>query len=160
MLLGRKDRDIMELSVEPVTKGNRAQVLALAVAEEQKGFVETPAQCLEEASRLGLWRPVALCTGGEIVGFAMYGRFPREGTHGRVWLDRLLIDRRHQGKGYGAAAVDILCRRLQKEYACDRVFLSCYPHNKAAIALYEKKGFCFNGEKDINGEDVMVRQLA
>lgn len=133
--------------------------MALSAGPGQEDFVETPAQCLEEARRLRLWRPVAICAKGEVVGFAMYGRFPREGSRGRVWLDRLLIDKRYQGLGYGAASVDLLCRRLQREYQCDRVFLSCYPENKAAIALYEKKGFRFNGEKDINGEDVMVRHL-
>lgn len=149
----------MKLSIEPVSRDNRERVLALSLAPGQEGFVETPAQCLQEARRLWLWRPVAICDQGEVVGFAMYGRFPREDTHGRVWLDRLLIDRQYQGKGYGGAAVDILCRRLQQEYHCDQVYLSCYSQNRAAISLYEKKGFQLNGEKDINGEDVMVRHL-
>lgn len=148
----------MELSIQKISRRNRNQVLGLSVAEDQKGFVETPAQCLREARRLWLWRPVAIHAGGETVGFAMYGKFPREGEHGRVWLDRLLIGAQFQGRGYGGKALCVLCALIRKEYRCGALYLSCYPENKAAIALYQKAGFRFNGEKDINGEDVMVLQ--
>ena len=148
----------MELSIKAVSRRNRKQVLAVSPAAGQEGFVESPAECLREARRLWLWRPVALYAANQVIGFAMYGRFPWEGTHGRVWLDRLLIDRAFQGRGYGQKALDILCAHLRDTYGCAEIYLSCYPDNTAAIALYQKNGFVFNGEKDKNGEDVMVRQ--
>lgn len=149
----------MEILICPVSRHNRKQVLGLSVAETQKGFIETPAQCLKEAGQLWLWRPVAISVDGEIVGFAMYGRFPREGQSGRVWLDRLLIGAQYQGRGFGKKALLLLCERLKEQYGCDEIFLSCYPENTSAIAMYQKAGFQINGEKDINGEDVMVLRL-
>lgn len=150
----------MELKIEPVSAKNRKSVLALTAAPGQEGFVETPAACLREARRLRLWRPVAILAEQTVIGFAMYGFFPREGAHGRVWLDRLLIGGGQQGKGYGMAAIGLLIDRLRREYGCGEVFLSCYPQNTAAMRLYQKLGFAPNGEKDINGEDVLVLTLA
>lgn len=150
----------MEMLISPVSSQNRKQVLSLSVAENQKGFIESPAQCLQEARRLWLWRPVAISVDGETVGFAMYGRFPHEGKSGRVWLDRLLIGAQYQGRGFGKKALLTLCERLKEQYGCDEIFLSCYPENIGAIAMYQKAGFQLNGEKDINGEDVMVLRLA
>ena len=146
----------MELSIKPVSARNRKQVLELSLAESQKGFVESPRECLREARRLWLWRPVAILDADVVVGFAMYGKFPHDGERGRVWLDRFLIDERYQGRGYGRKALSALCGRLRETYGCDEIYLSCYPENQSAIRLYQRAGFQRNGEKDINGEDVMV----
>lgn len=144
----------MDISIQRVSRRNRRQVLELSLPEHQRRFVESPAQCLEEARRLWLWRPVAICAGDDIVGFAMYGRFPHEG--GRVWLDRLLIGGEYQGRGYGKSALELLCAHIGKKYGCKEIYLSCYAENTAALALYRRAGFRENGEKDINGETVLV----
>ena len=88
----------------------------------------------------------------------MYGFFPYEDTHGRVWLDRFLIDNRYQGKGYGEAALKLLITRLFCEYQCNTIYLSLYQQNKHAYHLYTSFGFQENGEKDVNGETVMCLQ--
>ncbi len=146
----------IDLRVAPVTAQNREALLALRPAPGQEGFVETVAQCLEEASALDCWRPVGLYDGNLAVGFAMYGRFASEAPDGRVWLDRLLIDARYQGRGYGRAALEALLRRIEREYRPPRVYLSVVAGNSAAVALYQSFGFRFNGERDLHGENVMV----
>lgn len=145
----------MRIDIQPVTPAGEAAVRGLQVAPEQRGFIESVADCLAEAHALSLWRPVALVSDGVTVGFAMYGRFPDEGAHGRVWLDRLLIDERYQGRGCGKAALRALLARLFEEYGCDAVYLSLYETNRVAYALYEAAGFVSTDEWDINGERVM-----
>lgn len=149
----------MNLKIEPITPRNRADVLALSVAPGQRGFIEPTAQCLLEAERLSLWRPVGIYDGDLPVGFAMYGLFPDEGEDGRVWLDRLLIDRRYQGRHYGEGALLLLLERLSAEYGRATVYLSLYPDNHLARKLYLRHGFAFNGESDEHGELVMVKRL-
>lgn len=147
----------MCVDLRPIGEENRADALALSVAPGQEGMIETTAQCLAEADADARWKPTGIYVDGEMVGFAMYGSFstPREGRE-RLWLDRLLIDGRHQGKGYGAKALTALLTHMCAEYRADTIYLSVYSDNAAAIALYTKKGFAFNGEKDRNGELVMV----
>ena len=83
----------MYIHVEPVNDKNREAVLALKIHETQKGFVESPEQCLKEASEETCWRPVGIYDGDQLIGFSMYGYFWQYLPFGRVWLDRLLIDR-------------------------------------------------------------------
>lgn len=71
-------------------------------------------------------------------------------------VDRLLIDRRYQGKGYGRLAVEGLLSNLWREYGKKKVYLSAFAENQQAIELYRSLGFRFNGQHDIHGEDVMV----
>lgn len=72
-------------------------------------------------------------------------------------IDRLLIDARYQGRGYGRKALAGLLERLSWEYPERKIYLSVIAGNDVAIRLYGQFGFRFNGEKDVHGEDVMVR---
>ena len=140
------------LAIQPVTAERLPAVLALRVAPGQEGFIETTAQCLAEAAEEPTWWPVALCDGGQVVGFAMYGRFR---NRRRVWLDRLLVDRAYQGRGYGRAFLGLLLERLFAEYRCDSIYLSLFDDNRQALALYKSFGFVSTGERDTGGEAVM-----
>lgn len=147
----------MQLHLEPITSKNRDQALSLHVAPGQETYVETVRQCLQEADKRRCWRPVGIYDQDALVGFAMYGFFWEYLPWGRLWLDRLLIDRSCQGKGYGHAAFQALLERLTREYGQRKIYLSVIEGNDAAIALYQKFGFQFNGERDVHQEKVMVR---
>ena len=148
----------INLKLKPVCNENRKEVLRLQVLPEQKGFIETVEQCLGEAAQNKRWRPFGVYDGHLLVGFAMYGYFFWEYLpDGRLWMDRLLIDARYQGKGYGKAALNCLLNRLALNYPKKRIHLSVYKENTHAIRLYESFGFRFTGERDAKGEAVMVK---
>jgi hypothetical protein len=50
----------------------------------------------------GPWRPIAVRVADEVVSFVMWGV---DSTDGGYWIGGLIIDRRHQRRGYGRAAV-------------------------------------------------------
>ena len=142
------------LHFEPVNHENRKAVENLTVFSEQAGFIESVSDCLQEADELELWRPVGIYDGNMLIGFAMYGYFP-EPSPGQLWLDRLLIDKKYQGKGYGKQAVLSLLDKLHTEFQSDTVYLSVYENNPNAIQLYRQIGFRFNGRYDTKGEHIM-----
>lgn len=149
----------MSVSLHEVTEDNKEEVLQIQVKETQSGYIETVEACLEEAKRCKMYKPVGLYVDESVVGFAMYGFFPEEGDNGRVWMDRLLIDASFQGQGLGSLALIALLERLRREFNCEEVYLSVYEDNVVAIRMYEKAGFSFNGERDENGEKVMVKKF-
>lgn len=145
----------MQLHFEPVCMQNRKAIEKLQIFPAQVGLIESVRECLREADETSVWRPIGIYDGQTLIGFAMYGYFASP-QPGRLWLDRFLIDKSYQGNGYGEAAVRALLQKLQKAYDCGEVYLSVYADNTAAIALYRKIGFHFNGEYDTNGEKVMM----
>lgn len=150
----------MNIHFERITRRNREEALRLKVAEGQEGYIESVSQCLKEAGRNIVWHPVAICDGRWMVGFAMFGYFWWEYFPcGRLWLDRFMIDASCQGKGYGKTALKTLLRLLSIKYPGKDIYLSVIKGNDVAVCLYREFGFHFNGEKDINGEDVMVRRF-
>lgn len=57
-----------------------------------------------------------------------------------------MIDRRYQGKGYGQQALGIIVHEMQKQFACDKIYLSMEPHNAKGRYIYEKAGFVRTGD--------------
>lgn len=149
----------MNIDIRSVTKENLQEILSLHVSETQKLYIESTKQCLEDAAECDCYKPAGLYRNGVLVGFVMYGLFPSEGEKGRVWLDRYLIDERFQGQGLGSIMLEAVISHLIKMYHCDEIYLSLYDDNQRALHLYQKFGFQFNGELDINGEKVMVKIL-
>lgn len=145
----------MELDIIPVTKENRSMVEALEVFPNQKNFIESVKECLEEADLLKEWNPVCISDRGILVGFAMYGDLCEEEYSG-VWFDRLLIDQKYQGQGYGKRALEIILKEMRKQYPNKDIYLSVYEENQIAISLYKSHGFRFSGKTDTKGEKIMI----
>ena len=142
------------LTIQPVGQTNLEALLGLKLNPQQCGFIEPISACLEEAKQDKRYTPIALCMGEQVVGFAMYGLFC-ESQQTRVWFDRFLIGKQFQGNGLGKAFARLVLAFLFEHFSCQRVYLSVYPNNTNAIALYQQLGFSFTGEQDINGEHVM-----
>lgn len=148
----------MELNFKRIDEKNRCEVCTLKIADKQKGFIETIEQCLQEANQDDRWFPVAIYDDTLIIGFAMYGFFDEYLPEGRLWMDRLLIDIKYQGHGYGKLAMQQLIALLNKQYPSKDIYLSVVADNAVATKLYKSLGFHFINEKDIHDEDVMVRK--
>ena len=146
----------MHLHFRAVTMENRQQAESLSVFPEQMDFIESVAECLKEADETTEWNTVGIYDDDILIGFAMYGYFQTPLPHGEAWLDRVLIDKAYQGKGYGKAAVFLLLKKMHEEYACNRIYLSVFDKNQLSIHLYKVLGFDFNGEYDAKGERIMV----
>lgn len=94
----------MPLHFVPITEENRREVENLQLFPEQRSYIESVPECLAEAEQTREWRTVGIYDGPTVVGFPCMDALPA-GTEGQLWLDRLLIDRAYQGRGYGAGAV-------------------------------------------------------
>ncbi|MBV7316542.1 GNAT family N-acetyltransferase [Shewanella sp. NIFS-20-20] len=143
------------LSIRALDPQRLIALSQLSLAPEQTGFVESVADCLADAQHDHRYVAAALCVDEQVVGFAMYGLFDEQ--HGpRVWFDRYFIGHRFQGQGLGRAFATLMVHYLLQHYQCQAIYLSVFAENLAAIALYQDLGFCFNGELDYHGEQVMV----
>ena len=57
-----------------------------------------------------------------------------EPAYTRLWFDRLLIDKQHQGKGYAKPAVQLILQEIRSHYPNTDIYLSVYAENHPAIA--------------------------
>ncbi|WP_353050060.1 GNAT family N-acetyltransferase [Bacillus sp. ISL-39] len=86
----------------------------------------------------------------EVIGFAMYGSF---GPNKDTWIDRIMIEEKFQGKGFGKNAMVNLIDKVSKEYGVQVVYyLSIIEEITIAHRLYKDLGFQYTNERDPNGE--------
>jgi diamine N-acetyltransferase len=140
-----------------VSKESFWLVTKLVVEENQNDFIESNAQSIAESKYYNYWKPMCIYYNNEMIGFTMYGKIDNE--NGRVWLDRFMLDKRFQGKGYGVKALKYIINELENIYNCDEVYISIFEKNTKALEMYKREGFEFNGELDYDGEKVMVKSL-
>lgn len=142
----------MKYKIIAVNESNREAILKIRMSDEQKGFIETPADCLKDAEEWPEFRPVGLYDEDRLVGFAMYGALLDSDGGCNVWMDRLLIDEPFQRQGYGRLFTKLLIERMMTEYGKQPIYLSVFDENSGAIQLYEELGFAFIDEYDSDGE--------
>ena len=133
----------MDITFQPVTRENFSAVIELTITPEQEEFVSSNIYSLAETYVEPTWTPLAIYAGDALVGFAMFGR---DDETGQWWIMRYLIDTRHQGRGYGTAALPLLIDLIVERHGCTELFLGYDPSNEVAKRLYARMGFAPTGE--------------
>jgi diamine N-acetyltransferase len=144
------------ITLREVTRDNLDDILDLDVAPNQREHVASNAVSLAQAliySDIAWFR--AIYCGTKPVGFLMTNESPGE----QPYLWRLMIDKEHQGLGYGQHALMALCQRLAKQDAAE-LRTSCAPDGNGSLAFYQRLGFTPTGEIDEDGEIILKRPLA
>ena len=157
------DRPGIELRV--ITRENIRAVLMLKVKPEQECFVASNAVSLAQAYVYqGRAWPRAVYADGELVGFVMLDLIGTdhaeyEGGTPYYYIWRLMIDARHQGKGYGRAALLAVIEYIRSLPGAQEVKLSYVPKPGNPEPFYRSLGFEPNGVIDEDGEPEMILKL-
>ena len=124
------------VDLRELTAANRDVVLAFSVLPEQQPFVGTVVGALTDAADHPQANPWyrAIYAGDEPVGFVMisWNCVPQPPEIIGPWfLWKLLIDHRHQGRGYGAETVRLVAELIGRAGARE-LLTSCFPTSRAA----------------------------
>lgn len=142
------------VTLSPVTGDNWREVAALEVNESQHRFVAEPLYYLALCSYGKEWNPLAIYLNEQLIGFLMWAIDPVDESG---WLGGILIDRRHQGQGYGRQAVQAAIKLLAEVQGIRSFALSYQPANVVAKYLYASLGFIEDDEWE---DDEIVARLS
>ena len=136
------------ITLQKVDESNFIPCFDLELNDWQKEFVSHPIRSLAQAYvYYRQCTPFAVFSDSEVVGYVMVIYDYDEETY-NIW--HLMIDRRHQGKGFGRAATELALEYIRTKPfgASNRVLLTVSPENSAACALYRSLGFAETGRFD------------
>lgn len=143
----------MSVTLREINKNNWSECIKLKVDEKQINFVASNVYSLAESKFEASFFPLAIYDRETMVGFLMYGK-----DDGNWWICRLMVDKNHQKKGYGKAAMLKAIEILRNKPECDRIFTSYEPENLVAQKLYLSLGFEKTGKIE-EGEIVLCLPL-
>ncbi len=145
------------VSLREITDANREAVKALHVAPAQEQFVGGVTESIEEAAATPEGAPWyrAIYAGDEPVGFVMlsWNVTPAPGIIGPWFLWRLLIDERHQRRGFGREALTHIVELIRAAGATE-LLTSYQPGDGEPWPFYERFGFEPTGNLE-DGEIVL-----
>ena len=159
MNFGRAFHEMATVSLRSIDETNWLVAVELSVNDEQDGFVWSNGNSLAQARYESWWIPLGIYIGDEMVGFVMHGRWPYQPvnaahslpTPGNDHIARVMIDKDHQGKGYGRAALVALIELINAQGNCRAIEVCFNPDNVVAEKLYASLGFVRTG-RIIDGE--------
>ena len=144
------------VTLQEITEDNAPSVLEVRLAPGQERFVTSVADSLAEADGYPQGNPWfrAVYADGQPVGFVMLSwdvePQPPE-IHGPWFLWKLIIDHRHQGKGYGREVVRQIVELVGAQGATE-LLTSHVPGEGGPAGFYARLGFVPTGELDPDGE--------
>ena len=146
-----------DVRLKDVTAENWEAVADLELAEEQEDLVASNAYSLAEARFNPFARPRAIYAGRELVGFLMYDAPDSEDEPDTATIYRFMIDKAHQGHGYGRAALIQAIEEIRRVPGIRKILISYMAENEVAARFYASLGFTEVGE-DEDGE--IIAELA
>ena len=132
-----------EVVLKEITKETWSECMNLALRLEQGGLIAPNSYRLSGCAVEPTFVQLGIHCGDDIVGYAMYGVDPDDGKY---WIFRLMIDEKHQRKGYAKAALAGIIQRLKELPDCTEVYIGYRPENFIAAAMYGGFNFVRTGQ--------------
>jgi len=131
------------VTLRPLDDSNLEAVLALRVSPVQLNFVSSVADSLADATADPDGRAIqwAAYDDKTPVGFVMISDEVGSPDYIQHFLWKLLIDARHQRKGYGTATLDLIVAYFRGRPGVEVLSTSAGQGDGSPIAFYERYGF-------------------
>jgi diamine N-acetyltransferase len=143
------------VELREITAATVRAICVLDVAEEQRGYVAPVAVSIAQAHFEPCATFRAVYAGGKPVGFILW----RDGDGpGSASLWRFMIDRRHQGKGYGRAALEQTFA-VMKASGITTLGTSVVRGEHSPLGFYLSAGFIEANEVTSSGERLLRKKL-
>lgn len=136
------------INLRKITEENFIDAFNLKLGEGQEKYVSHPVRSLAQAYVYrDQCQPLGIYNDYEMVGYVMV-IYDYDIPEYDIW--HMMIDEKHQGKGYGKAALEQVIAYIKTKPFGDsnRVTLTCNMDNTKALALYQNMGFFETGVVD------------
>jgi len=145
----------LPVELREITAATVRTICGLEVAEEQRENVAPVAISIAQAHFEPRATFRAIYAGNEPVGFMLWRDDDKPGT---AYLWRFMIDRRHQGKGYGRAALE-QAFALLKAQGVITLSASVVRGEHSPLGFYLSIGFIEANEVTSSGEWLILKSL-
>lgn len=149
----------MQIHLREITRETVTAVCKLDAGDDHKQVAPNSVSIAQAHFQGEAWFR-AVYAGDQLVGFVMLydPTLVERPEEPDFFLWRLMIDKAHQGKGYGRAVVEALVDHVRTRPGARRLLVSHVIGAERLPGFYQSLGFVYTGAEDA-GELVMERRL-
>ncbi len=147
-----------KVKLKKVTADNWEEVVELELRDSQEDLVASNLYSVAEAQFDPDARPRAVYAAKRVVGFLMYNVQKMKGKAKEASIYRFMVDRKHQGEGYGRTALSKALEEIRAIPGVSSISIRYMPKNPVAKLFYASFGFVEVG-RDSDGEMIAVLKL-
>lgn len=147
-------QDAATVTLREITADTLRAVIDLKVSDAQKDFVAENSISIAQAHFASEAWFRAIYADDEPVGFVMLSDKPDVPEY---YLWRLMIDQRHQRKGYGRRAMQLIIEHVRARPSATEFWTSVIQEEGGPQPFYESLGFVATGEYD--GQEALMRLI-
>jgi diamine N-acetyltransferase len=130
-----------DVQLKDVTASNWRAVVRLELEESQKELLASNLYSIAESRFDPSARPRAIYADKSVIGFLMYDVPDAKDDDRVASIYRFMIDRKHQGKGYGRAALARAIEEIKAVPDIKKISICYVPENPVAKQFYGSFGF-------------------
>jgi diamine N-acetyltransferase len=145
------------VQLKDVTASNWRAVVRLELEESQKELLASNLYSIAESKFDPSARPRAIYAEKRLVGFLMYDVPDADDDDRVATIYRFMIDRKHQGKGFGRAALAQAISEIKAIAGIKKISICYAPENPVAQQFYGSFGFVEIGRDE---DHEVVAELA
>lgn len=145
----------MDVELREIGYEHFHEVIDLEIEKEQEKNLPSNLYSIAEASFSSTCFTRAIWLEGKIVGFLMYRFGEDEDDQHKCVIWRFMVDRKHQNKRIGNAAMALLLKEIKENDICTVVEIYYDERSLAAKKLYTSYGFTPTGTRE-DGDVIAV----
>lgn len=131
----------MDINLRAITKDNWLDMIELEISKEQENYVALPSEAIAASKFYDYYVNRGIYLGDNPVGFLQYYPNYRDEKPQEIFIDQLIIDLAHQGKGYGSKAVGLALEEIKALSGFNAVSI-CYVEGHDLMKdFFERFGF-------------------
>lgn len=123
------------MALRNLSRFNWEEAVGLELHDYQMDFLPSNLYTIAQSKYENIF-PQAIYAGEELVGMIAHGEFS-----GVCWVNRIMIDKKHQEKGIGRIALGLLLDKLRKHPQCSEIRTSFSRRNALAEYFFGSMGF-------------------
>jgi len=148
-----------KINLRDITEHNWIDMIDLEITKEQENYVSLNSESIAASKFYDHYVNKGIYLGDEAVGFIQYFPNHREGKPNEIYIDQLMIDTQHQGKGYGTRAVGLVLEEIKQRDDCKAISICYVEGHDVMKEFFERFGFKVVDQDEFD-ETIMVLDIA
>ncbi|MBM7071966.1 GNAT family N-acetyltransferase [Shewanella sp. 202IG2-18] len=131
----------MKINLRDITKDNWVDMIELEITKEQEDFVAFNSESIAASKFHDDYVNRGIYLDDEPVGFIQYYPNLPDNKPNEIYIDQLMIDISHQGRGYGTKAVDLVLKEIKQIPQCNVISICYVEGHDVMKGFFERFGF-------------------